>query len=39
MDLTELKEEDDSLEKAIDRADKALYMAKKNGKNRIEILI
>jgi diguanylate cyclase (GGDEF)-like protein len=39
MGLTELKEEDDSIEKAIDRADKALYMAKKNGKNRIEILI
>lgn len=39
MGLTELKEEDDSLEKAIDRADKALYMAKKNGKDRIEILI
>ncbi|AEF18620.1 MULTISPECIES: GGDEF domain-containing protein [unclassified Hydrogenobaculum] len=39
MGLTELKEEDDSIEKAIDRTDKALYMAKKNGKNRIEILI
>jgi len=39
MGLTELKEEDDSLEKVIERADKALYMAKKNGKDRIEILI
>jgi diguanylate cyclase (GGDEF)-like protein len=39
MGLTELKDEDDNLEKAIDRADKALYHAKRNGKNRIEILI
>ena len=38
MGLTELKEEDDSIEKGIERADKALYMAKKNGKNLIEIL-
>ncbi|MGC9144037.1 GGDEF domain-containing protein [Hydrogenobaculum sp.] len=39
MGITELKDEDDSIEKAIDRADKALYNAKRNGKNRIEILI
>lgn len=39
MGVTELKDEDDGLEKAIDRADKALYNAKRSGKNRIEILI
>ncbi|GAB6078788.1 GGDEF domain-containing protein [Hydrogenobaculum acidophilum] len=39
MGITELKEEDDSIEQAIDRADKALYSAKRSGKNRIEILI
>ncbi len=37
--LTEIKEDDESIEKAIERADKALYKAKRNGKNRIEILI
>ncbi len=39
MGLTELKEEDESLETTIDRADKALYEAKRAGKNRIELLI
>jgi len=39
MGITELKEEDDSIEKAVERADKALYNAKRSGKNRIEILI
>ena len=38
MGITDTSENIETLEKFIEQADKAMYQAKNNGRNRIEIL-